>query len=516
MRRTGLPFLFGAALLALGAPRVAGQAAPEATPEPVLKITRPKPAAPAATPAATPVPAARKKPAPPPPKPALRADDPDVKELLDSIEATMQQGDPSVLEGAFDVAAVYDAAMRGTSASPAVTRQFREQKWTSGVPAVAADLKQNGGTYRLLRVRAGVGGRPEAVFRRIGEQAGVNYFVYALARTPAGVRIVDGLTLNYGEWLTQSLRRRWSAVVAVDKGRVSAEWLAMGEFGAEAERITALQAQGQFAEALAALEAAPAALHTNRDVLIWRLALASRVGVENMQRALQAFEKQFPGEPVVDMYLLDVQIAASQHDAALATLDRLAAAVGGDPYLDVMASDLLYQKGDLPASKAKAAQAAVDEPTLVNPWYVLLVVSLKEADHAATVEALMALEVRFGKSIADLATLPEYAGFVRSAEYAGWLRGRAIRVGGDVQEPRRLADAKPVSPPQAKKAKVKGEVALEALITPQGEVLDAQVVRSIPLLDQAAIETVKKWRYAPTLLNGSAVPVILAVTVNFK
>ena len=46
-------------------------------------------------------------------------------------------------------------------------------------------------------------------------------------------------------------------------------------------------------------------------------------------------------------------------------------------------------------------------------------------------------------------------------------------------------------------------------------VQDVKVLRSIPLLDAAAIEAVKQWQYTPTLLNGVPVPVIMTVTVNF-
>lgn len=46
--------------------------------------------------------------------------------------------------------------------------------------------------------------------------------------------------------------------------------------------------------------------------------------------------------------------------------------------------------------------------------------------------------------------------------------------------------------------------------------MDVKVLRSIPLLDEAAIDAVKQWIYSPTLLNGVPVPVIMTVTVNFR
>ena len=48
-----------------------------------------------------------------------------------------------------------------------------------------------------------------------------------------------------------------------------------------------------------------------------------------------------------------------------------------------------------------------------------------------------------------------------------------------------------------------------------GRVEQAHVIRSIPLLDEAALDAVKQWEFTPTLMNGQAVPVIMTATVNF-
>ena len=73
----------------------------------------------------------------------------------------------------------------------------------------------------------------------------------------------------------------------------------------------------------------------------------------------------------------------------------------------------------------------------------------------------------------------------------------------------------PIYPPIAQSARVQGVVIIEATIGPDGRVKDAKVLRSIPLLDQAALDAVKQWQFTPTLLNGVPVPVIMTVTVNF-
>jgi protein TonB len=42
-----------------------------------------------------------------------------------------------------------------------------------------------------------------------------------------------------------------------------------------------------------------------------------------------------------------------------------------------------------------------------------------------------------------------------------------------------------------------------------------KVLKSVPLLDAAAIDAVSRWRYTPTLLNGTPVAVLMTITINF-
>jgi protein TonB len=90
-----------------------------------------------------------------------------------------------------------------------------------------------------------------------------------------------------------------------------------------------------------------------------------------------------------------------------------------------------------------------------------------------------------------------------------------VRVGGAVREPRPITLTPPVYPPLASKARVGGTVVLEATLTAEGAVDEIRVISGHPLLIEAAIDCVKKWRYEPTLLNGVPVPVILTAKVNF-
>jgi TonB family protein len=90
-----------------------------------------------------------------------------------------------------------------------------------------------------------------------------------------------------------------------------------------------------------------------------------------------------------------------------------------------------------------------------------------------------------------------------------------VRVGGNIRTPTKIQDVRPVYPPDAMANGIAGVVILEALIDTEGNVESAKVLRSIPMLDQAALDAVKQWKFTPTLLNGVPVPVLMTVTVNF-
>lgn len=74
----------------------------------------------------------------------------------------------------------------------------------------------------------------------------------------------------------------------------------------------------------------------------------------------------------------------------------------------------------------------------------------------------------------------------------------------------------PVYPPIAKQIGAQGPVVLQAIISREGTVENLRVVNSAhPLLNDAALDAVRQWRFRPYLLNGIPMEVEAQVTVNF-
>lgn len=90
------------------------------------------------------------------------------------------------------------------------------------------------------------------------------------------------------------------------------------------------------------------------------------------------------------------------------------------------------------------------------------------------------------------------------------------RVGRNIVPPKRLTRLLPTYPRIALEAGVEGVVTVDVTIDATGRVQDAAVRRSVPLLDETALESVRKWQYAPTVVDGVAVPVKMTVVVPFQ
>ena len=163
--------------------------------------------------------------------------------------------------------------------------------------------------------------------------------------------------------------------------------------------------------------------------------------------------------------------------------------------------------------EAQTAQAALDAELKAQEGKLI-----KSYDRARELAA--AAKTAGDKAATDATSERERAEAdeARKAKVAAARReklAKAIRVGGNIRAPIRIKEVAPVYPAIAQSARVQGDVVIEMTIDDEGKVADARVVKSVPLLDQAALDAVRQWEYQPSLLNGVPTAVVTTVTVKF-
>lgn len=92
----------------------------------------------------------------------------------------------------------------------------------------------------------------------------------------------------------------------------------------------------------------------------------------------------------------------------------------------------------------------------------------------------------------------------------------AVVVIDEIIPPKAIKRVNPIYPKRARKAGVKGTVWLGVRTDAKGNVVEVKVLRSIPLLDQAAVDAVRQWKYEPFLSKGKPTPVVFSLGVTFR
>jgi protein TonB len=181
---------------------------------------------------------------------------------------------------------------------------------------------------------------------------------------------------------------------------------------------------------------------------------------------------------------------------------------------------------------------SVAPPRTLKPAERLVPAAPPPPAPARTIEARAAAPVETPSSIeAEPTTLDDapVAAVVAGAEAGGVIGGVAggtgvglsiepaqppaaagpLRVGEGVDRPRKIKHVRPAYPLPAMAARVGGNVLIEATIGVDGKVHNARVVKSIAVLDQAALDAVRQWEFEPSRVNGVAVAVSMVIVVTF-
>ena len=227
-------------------------------------------------------------------------------------------------------------------------------------------------------------------------------------------------------------------------------------------------------------------MHLKRAADSYRRAVTLAADDETKARALErlalVYDQQHLAEADVEELVLRELVALSP--ASLQPIFRLAALQEG--------------RGLIDAAEATLLSARHQHPDQVEPLSELARFYARQATalHTAKLKE------------SDPGRVPEEAG---QPDEQG-----VYRIGRTVKPPNRVAQVAPLYPPDAAATKIQGVVIVEIVVDETGRVADARVLRSIPLLDEAALASVKQWRYEPTVVDGKPVQVRMTVTVNFS
>jgi len=89
-------------------------------------------------------------------------------------------------------------------------------------------------------------------------------------------------------------------------------------------------------------------------------------------------------------------------------------------------------------------------------------------------------------------------------------------LGGDVRPPKLIKSSTPAYPALARTQRVSGDVQVDALVDKTGNVEAVKVLSGPLLLQRAAAEAIREWKYTPGVLDGAPTPMHVTVVLKFR
>jgi len=172
-------------------------------------------------------------------------------------------------------------------------------------------------------------------------------------------------------------------------------------------------------------------------------------------------------------------------------------------------------------SKSRSDASAVDRttpPDLIEVPVVTTTAGVQELPGVITAISAASLAPSDGPGIGGRAGSGQGPGNGPGDRFGPGGLGEGYLPGNGVGAPRLIREVKPGYTSEAMRARIQGTVRLQAIVSPDGSVSAARVIRSLDAvfgLDQEALKTVKQWHFVPGTLAGRAVPVLIEVELTF-
>ena len=361
---------------------------------------------------------------------------PSPKELTDygtAIVADFGEGKDGLITRV-NMAALLDRSFKGVEVRSDFAKGFRQGAQEGGYQAgkVLLSYVKAGGTL-AFRKPVTLDGEPAVQLRILNSDGSFNVFELVVSRRADGsLEVVDVFDLVQGEKTSQVMRRvALMTFSEADQGLVDRlmgkEQLFIKNASAVKEMNQAVR-QGKNAEAAAVYMKLPKPLQDDRTFLRLYTQVTSALDEAEYTRALGRYIELYPEDPAAQVMAIDYYFMKKDWANVATTIDAVEKRIGADDgWLEVLRGNTALAAGNRQEAKEHFKKAAQREKALVQPYALLLNLSLEDKDYKETSRWLAAMETDAGIKLEDLRTVPEYKGFVASKEGRAFLKRKPAR-----------------------------------------------------------------------------------------
>lgn len=311
-------------------------------------------------------------------------------ELARRFEAAVEPCDGAKVSVLLDIDNVIRRAVKGSGVKPDEERElYKGMKMAA--PRIGESLCMDfpgDSNFTLLRIRDD-GGKPRPLFRNLSAK-GVNYFELELGKSKKDkqVHIIDMYIYLSGENLSETFAQL---------ARASIGALRAGDDVSEFGDIVRARKLGDDDEARRLMARLPPRVRNSKQVLLMELQLVPAEHPDYLH-VVEKIEREYPGDPAIDMVSIDGFFLRKEVGKLLAILDRLDRRVGGDPYLGYLRANAYLLEptaANLAAAETSVREAIAGLPDRWDVLFGLLTVQVKQKKYPEALATLTTLRDRF-------------------------------------------------------------------------------------------------------------------------
>ncbi len=353
--------------------------------------------------------------------PVIQVDSAKCHEFAKEVERSFALGDGEFLSQSVNVEMCWDRVAYGMKVSDRDKLDFINKLPAGfGITHRYGEIAEQGGSFRFLRIRWD-DGRPRALFRLDVPEEGFTYFDFLLGdRAGAEVVVYDVFLYSIGELFSTTTRR----VMAKSQGNILKELVGRGTVKAYVaiDSLKWLTKEEDYEGVIAYSDNLPPSLRKDRLVQTLRVGAAMNLPPVQYEHVIAEFQELFSGDPSANLMLIGQYELLGKYDSALAAIDRLDAAVEGDPYLNESRASILTKARRFDEARRAIAVLSNLDPTSSDPTMMLFDVALAEKNYNEVVRLMDVLTAEWGMewSIESLESKEMFAGLAASPAYARW------------------------------------------------------------------------------------------------
>ncbi len=256
------------------------------------------------------------------------------QELANAIVKSVIKRDKSILDASFDIDMLTDRIKASSPEKPANywegLKNGIANKIDFGNKILTALGKK--GRYDLLK-QYEKDGKQHLVFRLFADYS-INYHDFELASKKGKIKIADVYIYMSGEYFSTTLNNLFTEIMDMEKGESMPQM-------EQLKKLTMLMNTGKNEAAKELIDELPVNLRSVKSIQFYNIRACSQINDSLYNDAIEKFGRDFPGDPSLDLVLVDGYFLKKKYPEALACVERLDKRINTDPMLDYYRA-LLY------------------------------------------------------------------------------------------------------------------------------------------------------------------------------